>query len=120
MPDQGPVLVVDDDPAILETVAQILRVEGYPVRTATNGREALEVMEEQRVGLVVLDMHMPILDGWGLAQELKTRGLDPPVLVMTASRDARQAAADIQADGFLGKPFELDALLEKVEELRAA
>lgn len=116
---EGPVLVVDDDPSILLTVSEILDLEGYPVETARNGVEALSAVERAHPSLVLLDMRMPILDGWGFAEELKRRGLSLPILVMTAAQDARGWADEIGAQGYLAKPFDLPDLLAAVERLRA-
>jgi CheY-like chemotaxis protein len=114
----GPVLVVDDDPAILATVAETLELEGYPVVTARNGAEALRCIEGERPSLLLLDMRMPVLDGWGLARELRARGIAVPLLVMTAAQDARRWAEQIGAAGYLAKPFDLDDLLDTVARLR--
>ena len=114
----GPVLVVDDDPTILATVAETLDLEGYPVVTATNGAEALEVLERTSPSLVLLDMRMPVLDGWGFARALRERGLNPTVVVMTATADARRWAAEIGARGVLPKPFDLEDLIAEVQRLR--
>ncbi len=113
----GPVLVVDDDEAILEIVTTILEAEGYPVQTATNGAEALALVERARPSLVLLDMRMPVLDGWGFARELRARGVQLPILVMTAAQDARRWADEIGADGYLAKPFDLLHLLDAVQRL---
>jgi CheY-like chemotaxis protein len=107
--------VVDDDPAILATVEEILTSEGYVVATATNGAQALEAIEQARPALVLLDMRMPVLDGWGFARGLQARGVAVPVLVMTAAQDARRWAEEIAADGYLPKPFRLLDLLDAVE-----
>ncbi|HEX2172583.1 MAG TPA: response regulator [Dehalococcoidia bacterium] len=118
-----PVLVVDDDEAIRDLVTQILETEGYAVATATNGAEALDVIEDIRrthptcPALILLDMRMPVLDGWGVARTLKERGLRLPIVVMTAARDARVWAAEIGADSYLAKPFELDDLLLTVSQV---
>lgn len=114
-----PILVVDDDPSILAMVAEILRLEGYTVDTATNGVEALKAIERERPALIVLDMRMPVLDGWGFAQELKKRGEKIPILLMTAAQNAQRWAEEIGAQGFVAKPFELTDLLSCVERLRA-
>jgi CheY-like chemotaxis protein len=110
--------VVDDDQAVRDAVLMILLLEGYPVREATNGAEALSIIEGQPPSLVLLDMQMPVLDGWGFVQALKSRHLDPPVVVMTAGRSARTAAEEIGADGYVGKPFEIDDLLDTVQRVR--
>ncbi len=118
-----PILVVDDDPTILATVADALDLEGYPVRTATNGAEALAVLEEERALqplLVLLDMRMPVLDGWGFMRAVRERGLSLSVVVMTAAADARRWAREIGAHDVLAKPFELDELIAAVQRFRPA
>jgi CheY-like chemotaxis protein len=113
----GPVLVVDDDHAILLAVKDILELEGYPVVTATNGAEALRRIEEERPALILLDMRMPGMNGWDVARTLRERGIAVPILVMTAAQDARRWAEQIGANGYLAKPFDLDDLLVSVERL---
>lgn len=114
----APILVVDDDPAILATIEEILDLEGYPVVTAGNGADALALVERVRPALVLLDMRMPVLDGWGFAREVRARGLDVPILVMTAAQNAQRWAAEIGADGYVAKPFDLFELLDAVGRLR--
>ena len=113
MPER-PILVIDDDPAIRATVAEILLSEGYAVATAMNGAEGLESLERIDPALVLLDMRMPILDGWGFARALRGRGVQVPILVMTAAQDARRWAREIDAEGFVAKPFDLLDLLDAV------
>ena len=115
-----PILVVEDDPEILNTVAAILELEGYLVERASNGEEGLLIVERTPPGLVLLDMRMPVLDGWGFVSALKQRGIKLPILVMTAAHDARRWANEIDAEGFLAKPFDLIDLLNAVENLRAS
>lgn len=112
------ILVVDDDPSIREAVAEFLNLEGYPVETAANGLEALRIVERSAPSLVILDMRMPVLDGWGFARALKERNVKLPILVITAAQNARSWAQEIGADGFLSKPFDLVELLDAVERLR--
>jgi two-component system chemotaxis response regulator CheY len=116
---EAPILVVDDDESIRQTIAEILEVEGYLVAAAANGEEALERVEEAHPALVLLDMRMPVLDGWGFARELRLRGIKLPILVMTAAQNARSWAEEIGADGYVAKPFDLDELLDQVARLRA-
>src|SRR5205807_3422583 len=111
MSAQHPILVVDDDPAILSTVSDILEFEGYYVERAENGAEALAMLEHARPSLVLLDMRMPVLDGWEFAHALQQRGVQLPILVMTAAQDARRWAQEIGAQGYISKPFELNDLL---------
>jgi two-component system, chemotaxis family, chemotaxis protein CheY len=115
--DRSAVLVVDDDPAILATVAEYLDLEGVPVETAANGREALSKVDGAPPAVVLLDMRMPVMDGWSFVDELRRRGYDVPILVMTAAHDATDWAAEIGAVGCVAKPFEVDDLLEAVQRL---
>jgi urea transport system substrate-binding protein len=111
------VLVVDDDEGILFTIAQALELDGYQVKTAMNGAQALSAVERSRPDLVLLDMRMPVMDGWAFTAAVRARGLDFKIVVMTATPDVRRWADEVHADGFLGKPFDLDALLDLVQRL---
>jgi two-component system, chemotaxis family, chemotaxis protein CheY len=113
-----PILVVDDDPTILAAVSEALDLEGFPVVTATNGAEALVVVDRERPSLVLLDMRMPVLDGWGFMHAIRERGVDITVVVMTAAADARRWGREIGAQGVLAKPFALDDLVGAVWCLR--
>lgn len=112
------VLVVDDDPDILSAVEMILEVEGYRVFSARNGAEALTVLDGARPSLILLDLMMPVMDGW----EFRRRLLDHPasaipVVVVSADRDIARKAETIRADGYVAKPFDLDHLLAEVGRL---
>jgi CheY-like chemotaxis protein len=112
------VLVVDDDAAIRDTVADALLDEGYQVLTAANGRAALEVVARTVPRLILLDMRMPIMDGWEFARAYRELpGPHAPIVVITAARDAGDRAAQIEADDYLAKPFDLDDLLAVVSRL---
>ena len=115
--DKRPILVIDDDPAILDTVSEILGDEGYPVELAANGAEGLQALDRVSPAVVLLDMRMPVLDGWRFAHVLKERGIKLPILVMTAAQDARRWAQEIGADAYLAKPFDLLTLIDTVERL---
>ncbi len=111
------VLVVDDEPELRSVVALVLSEEGYQVEQAANGVEALHVLSRFHPGCVLLDMRMPVLDGWGFARELEARHLHVPVVVMTAAQDARRWCDEIGAADCLSKPFDLDDLLDTVERV---
>jgi CheY-like chemotaxis protein len=113
------VLVVDDDDAIRLTVADALQDEGYQVITATNGQEALAQVESGPPDAIVLDLMMPIMDGWGFLEACRTRELCQgiPVLVMSAYRRLTETAPDLKVRACIAKPFELDVLLGAVERL---
>jgi DNA-binding response OmpR family regulator len=105
---------VDDDPDILETVTDILEFEGYDVIQARNGAEGLALLEQQQPVLILLDMRMPVLNGWDFARILRERRIQVPVLVMTAAQDARRWATEIGAAGYVAKPFHITDLLKEV------
>lgn len=111
---EGTILVVEDDASIRELVAEILRGEGYSVTEAADGLDALRACERERPALVLLDMRMPRLDGWSFALALRHRQLEVPVIVMSAARNARDWAEEIEADGYLAKPFDLDDVVRTV------
>jgi CheY-like chemotaxis protein len=111
------VLVVDDDPDLVQLISGMLEILGYPVVTASNGVEALASVEQERPSLVVLDSRMPVLDGSGFVQALRERGIKIPILVITGAPNARGWAQEIGADDYLAKPFELTDLLETVQRL---
>src|SRR3954470_20300434 len=120
MPAKGDrsVLVVDDDPDILQTLALCLSSEGYRVLMASNGREALHVLDRESPAVILLDLMMPVMDGWQFVQELETRGRrDVPLLILSADRAVQGHAQKLKANGHLAKPFDLDELLGKVAHL---
>ena len=111
------ILVVEDDENIRELVDVILSGAGYEVVTAPDGAAALRVVGNARPDLVLLDMRMPIMDGWEFARQYRARPEPPaPIVVLTAARDAAARAAEIHADGFLGKPFDVESLLSLVSQ----
>jgi len=112
------VLVVDDDPSILDTVTSILSTEGYQVKSAAGGEEAIALVSTWRPTLVLLDMRMPLMDGWAVARALREAGSKVPIVVMTAAENAKRWAEEIDAAGHLAKPFDLDELLECVAKFR--
>jgi CheY-like chemotaxis protein len=114
------ILVVDDDPGIVGFLELALTDEGYRVRAAVNGSEALVRVSEGRPDLILLDMNMPGMDGWEFCSELRGRGPDfssIPIVVMTAARDASVRSREVGAQGFLGKPFDLDQLFRTIAGL---
>jgi CheY-like chemotaxis protein len=104
------VLVVDDEPAIREVIATLLEDEGYLVRHAKDGLEALDAINENRIDLIVSDVVMPRLDGASLVRRLRRRGHLTPVVLMSAV----YADVDLPGVRFVPKPFEIDRLLGTV------
>jgi two-component system, chemotaxis family, chemotaxis protein CheY len=112
------VLVVDDDTSILDTVTSILTGEGYDVVSAATGEEALAAVARSQPLVILLDMRMPVMDGWAVARALRERGINVPIVVMTAAESAKRWADEVGAEGYLAKPFGLDDLLMAVERFR--
>jgi CheY-like chemotaxis protein len=116
MTAKGPVLVVDDDRDILWSMDMALSDEGYEVLTASDGAEALAVLQQHVPKVILLDMRMPVMDGWQFARAYRRRpGPHAPIVVVTAARDAAERAAEIQAEDVLPKPFRVDDLLRMVD-----
>lgn len=108
----GPILVVDDDEAIAQVIQLLLTEEGYAVVVAHNGQEALHRLADWLPCVILLDMKMPVMDGWKFAAAYRQQpGPHAPIVVMTAAHDSRQRANEIAADGVIAKPFDLDDLL---------
>ncbi len=119
---QGYVLIVEDDPDILNLLKTTLTFNGYRVLTARNGYEGLEAVQKERPALVIADIMMPKLDGFGLVNRLRinseTRAI--PVVVVTATYLApedREFAQNIGATRFIQKPIDLERFLETIREL---
>ena len=114
------ILVVDDDPDILDALVEILEAEGYQADRARNGQEALERLHESRPTLILLDLMMPVMDGWEFAQKLKEEPgelAQTPVVVLSADRNVSAKAGELGAVGHLAKPFELADLLKMVRKI---
>jgi signal transduction histidine kinase len=110
------VLLVEDDEDIVESVASVLEDAGYEVEASRNGLDAIRRLRESPSDLVILDLMMPVMDGWEFraAQRADRALADIPVIVITADRNPKAQA--IHADAFLPKPFGANALLKQVEE----
>ncbi|WAS96843.1 response regulator [Nannocystis punicea] len=115
----SPVLVVEDDRDIRETMGLVLEGEGYEVVTAPNGREALQLLQSGlRPCLVLLDLMMPVMSGWELREQMLR---DPsmaaiPTIVITGDTRASQRTAQLRAAACFAKPFEISDLLAAVAE----
>ena len=115
------VLVVDDEPQVVWMLRFSLEAEGYQTISAGDGRDALDQIRRHRPKVVILDIMMPVMDGWSVLEELRTlaAGERPRVVVVSArasTRD-REKAIELGADAFVAKPFNVDDLLDVVHEL---
>lgn len=115
------VLVVDDDAAVLRVLTDLLSDEGYDVVTAPDGRLALERVRVCPPAVILLDYQMPGCDGRQFAAAYRQRpGPHAPIVLVTAAATVRQRAAEVGADAYIGKPFDLQRLYEVVERYAAA
>ena len=113
------ILVVDDEPSIVDAVATSLRYEGFDVAEATTGRGALDSVQERPPDLIVLDIMLPDFDGLEVTRRLRARGVEAPVLFLTA-RDAirdRLAGLSVGADDYVTKPFALAEVVARVHAI---
>jgi DNA-binding response OmpR family regulator len=119
--DRKRILVVDDEIYIVHILEFSLTMEGYTVLTASNGEEALKVIEQERPDLVVLDIMMPKLDGYEVCRQLRQddRFSNLPVILLSAKGRPvdREAGLQAGADDYIAKPFSPRKLLEKIREL---
>lgn len=114
------VLVVDDDPDIRELLFTALEDEGFEVVPAGNGQEALAIIKTFRPDVIVLDLMMPVMDGWQFAAELRNREEDIPIVLLSAARDLRTHAKALSAAEIIEKPFDLSELLPKIARVASA
>lgn len=112
------ILIVEDDQDILFALSSLLEDEGYTVQVAANGLIALELIRTLGLpDLILLDMIMPVMNGWQFALEFRALyDHQCPIIVMTAAADAQQRALDVQAAGWIAKPFVLERLLKMIHE----
>ncbi|MCY3785097.1 MAG: response regulator transcription factor [bacterium] len=113
------IFVAEDDPAIGTALQRTLNHEGYDVRRAADGAEALETLARMKADLIILDVAMPYIDGLAVCRRLRRAGNRTPVLMLTA-RDTigdRVEGLDAGADDYLVKPFSLDELCARIRAL---
>jgi DNA-binding response OmpR family regulator len=118
-PMHDSVLVVEDDPDLLAVLPRILSTAGYVVRTASDGEDGLNKVLDDAPAIAILDVGLPKLSGYELARELRSRGYQFPVLMLTArvTVDDKVSGLDAGADDYLAKPFEYAELLARVKAL---
>lgn len=106
------ILVVDDEPEILDVLSQFLTQRGYGVRVASGGAEALSLMEQESPALLILDIYMPGINGIGVLRELFEKKSAVPVILLTGSQDEKLLAEsfDLGAVEIIGKPVDLEQL----------
>jgi two-component system chemotaxis response regulator CheY len=112
------VLIVDDDPGVLEVLDLALSAEGYQVILARNGREALDRAVAFRPDLMLVDLMMPVMDGWQFVRACREKewSAATPVIILSAARNVEQAANELGVQAVVPKPFNLDHLLNLVAQ----
>ncbi|MDD5097862.1 MAG: response regulator [Candidatus Omnitrophica bacterium] len=115
------ILIVDDEPDLLRVTTFRLKKAGYEISSATNGQEALDLIRANPPDLVLLDLRLPLIDGYEVCRQVKS---DPglkhvPVILFTASigHDISETVKKVMADDYVIKPFEPDDLLSKIKKL---
>jgi CheY-like chemotaxis protein len=115
------ILVVEDDPDIRDTIADVLSEEGYTVLSAKHGGEGLAILRSatQLPAIIILDLMMPVMDGITFREEQQKNPdwADIPVLVLSADRSSRDKAEAMKARGYLQKPFDVNQLLELLHQV---
>jgi two-component system chemotaxis response regulator CheY len=110
------ILVVDDDQDIRELLLSVLRDDGYEAVAASNGREALAALDRFAADLIVLDLMMPVMDGWTFAKRMHEKW-DIPILIISAANDIQRHAATVHAAAAVTKPFDIETLMPRIARL---
>lgn len=111
------VLIIDDKSSIHIVVAMVLEDEGYVVRTASNGATGLEMLESWTPDIILLDVRMPVMDGWTFLQIYQQRAIPhAPIIACAADADIKERILEAGAVALLHKPFDLDVLVGMVEQ----
>lgn len=116
---QARVLVVDDEPMIVELLAVSLRFQGFEVATATSGTDGLDKVRRLRPDALIVDVMMPGMDGFGLLRRLRTDGVTTPVLFLSARDevDAKLTGLTLGADDYVTKPFSLEEVIARLRAI---
>lgn len=113
---QETILVVDDEPHIIELAELYLKNEGYRVLSATDGAQALEMVESERPALVVLDLMLPEVDGWEVCRRVRAKGHLPIIMLTARSDDVDKIVGlELGADDYVTKPFNPRELVARVK-----
>jgi DNA-binding response OmpR family regulator len=124
------ILVVDDDPDIRDVLTELLEGEGFTVVTADDGARGLEAIREENPDIMILDLLMPVVDGFGVCKQLQdprwSKWKDMPVLILTSVREEvsqrryeLETGLSLDVDDYVEKPIDPDVVLERVHNLLA-
>jgi DNA-binding response OmpR family regulator len=111
------ILVVDDESSIREALSKVLQLEDYEVVTADNGQEAIEKIQSEKLDLLILDLGLPVKDGWDIVIWVAKVNPRLPVIIITGRWNQREIAEKMGADALLDKPLDMPCLLQTIREL---
>ena len=111
------VLVVDDQEAIRATLRTALDDEGFTVETAANGQEALDILERWKPCVILLDLMMPVMDGWTFREEQRRTGSTVPVVLLSAAGRLDEHERSLGAAATITKPFDIDRVISTIERV---
>src|SRR3990167_1385985 len=113
------ILVVEDEQKLNAAIVQGLRSRGYTVDAAFNGAEGENIAKENTYDCIVLDVMMPVMDGFEMCKKLRSAGVQTPILFLTAKSDVHEkvAAFNIGADDYMVKPFSFDELVARIRSI---
>lgn len=111
------VLVVDDQEVIRETLQTALDDEGFTVECASNGREALDILERWKPCVILLDLMMPVMDGWAFRAEQVRAGNTVPIVLLSAAGELDRHKESLGAAAVVPKPFDLDHVISAIERV---
>lgn len=118
-PAPARVLIADDTPAVRESLAKLLRAEGYEVELALNGRETLEKFDPRRIDLVLLDLDMPVTHGWAVLEQLLALNPEQAVIIITGRPEPCRWAGVSPAGALIEKPINATELLDAIRQILA-
>lgn len=113
------ILLADDDPGVRQSLAEVLQGEGFSVRLAQNGEEALDLASQGEFDLVLLDLNMPVKNGWDTFERLTSRSPLVPIIIITARPNQLFTALNAGVGALLEKPLEMPMLLKTINTLLA-
>jgi DNA-binding response OmpR family regulator len=111
------ILIVDDDSSIRHSLSKLLRGEGYEIELAEDGQKAIEKFLQEPVDFLLLDLGLPVKDGWGMLNWLGSARARVPVIIITGQNNQRELAEKAGADALMEKPLDVPRLLQMVREL---
>ena len=113
------ILLVEDELHLLDAIKLNLELEGYKVSTATDGKKALKIFKEERFNLIILDVMLPEIDGFQVAETIRLENSEVPIMFLTAKNTSEDRVAGLKkgADDYLTKPFDSDVLLAKIKAI---